>query len=67
MMNKYIDKELTRQQSFLEILLFQKLHIVYSWQTDTMCHSAYNSKFGGRDLDKLIAEGKVRVTVFSIN
>jgi hypothetical protein len=66
-MDRFIDKELTKKDGFVEILLFKKLHIVYQWQTDTMCHSAYNSKYGGKDLDKLILDGKVRVTVFCIS
>ena len=66
-MNEFVDRELTKHEGFLEVLFFKKLRIVYQWQTDTMCHSAYNSKYGGKNLDKLILDGKVRVTVFSIN
>jgi hypothetical protein len=63
----YRDKILTAHQNFMEILFFKKLNIVYQWQTDVLCHSAYNSKYGGKNLDQLISDGKVRVTVFSIN
>jgi len=66
-MEKYAEIQLTQQQSFMEVLLFKKLHIVYQWQSNTICHSAYNSKFGGQDLEQLILDGKVRVTVFSTN
>ena len=65
-MYNYVDRELTKEQSFMEVLLFRKLRIVYQWQTNPICHSAYNSKFGG-NLDELMKQGKVRVTVFSVN
>ena len=66
-MNKYIDRELTKHEGFMEVLFFKKLHIVYQWQNETLCHSAYNSKYGGKNLDQLILDGKVRVTVFCIS
>ena len=66
-MEKYIEIELTKEQMLMEALLFKNLHIVYQWQTETICHSVYNSKYGGKNLEQLILDGKARVTVFSIN
>ena len=66
-MEKYIKSQLSREEGLIEVLFFKRLHIVYQWQTNTICHSAYNSKYGGKNLDELITQGKVRVTVFSVN
>ena len=65
-MEKYMNEQLTKEQMLIEAMLFKKLKIIYRWETNTICHNVYNSKYGG-DLDQMILSGKVRVTVFSKN
>jgi len=66
-MQNFVEIQLTKEERFMEVMLFKRLRIVYQWQTNTICHSAYNSRYGGKDLEQLILDGKVRVTVFSVN